>query len=136
MMTLFTIIYSVTFVTFSSTNSFIAVVLFFPFSLDFLSIPFFTSSNLFIKFCNLFVSFPICSQSLLCVDVFKLLFAFIIKSASSSKLSVFSISISTAYCETRFESASLNVFPIATLFPDATHTFFSTGNESVSFTNC
>ena len=84
-------------------------------------------SSLFINSCNFFMSFPTISQSLLSFEAFRFLFAFIIASVSSSIVSVFSICISTAYFETKFEIASFILFPIATFVPDATTTFFSVG---------
>ena len=59
-----------------------------------------------------------------------------INETSSSILSEFPTSIFTAYCETRFVKACVNVSPIATFVPEATTTFLSTGSESVSFTYC
>ena len=73
------------------------------------------------------MSFPIISQSLLLLDSVKFLFAFIIESINPSISSVFSTSISTAYFDNKFCNASCNEFPIATLFPEATITFFNTG---------
>ena len=75
-------------------------------------------------------------QSPFWLESFKLSFALIIASIKSSILSVFSTSISTAYCETKFVKASSKVFPIATLFPDAAITLFKVGTESYSFMYC
>ena len=65
----------------------------------------------------------------------KLLFAFIISWIKASSVSVFVTSIFVAYCELKFSIASVRLFPIATLFPDATIIFFKTGTSlSLSIT--
>ena len=75
------------------------------------------------------MSFPIISQSLFSFDCVRFLFAFIIASINPSTSSVFSTSMSTAYLESKFSNAFVKLSPIATLFPDATTTFFSTGTS-------
>ena len=61
------------------------------------------------------------------LDSFKFLLALIIASINPSTSSVFSTSISTAYLESKLAKACFKSFPIESLFPEATTTFFKIG---------